>query len=261
MLSNTDLRALLFPQDPTVERLVSVGDEAISEGQLQASSIDLRSGAVRAVDDRRNGDVLRMDQGVYRLKAGGIAVVETQEKISLPADIAGIMFPKSGDLAQRGILITNFGHVDPGYSGVLTYTLVNMSTDTFDVKIGESLATLLLLPLRSPADPAWRPRRRLSDGRPATGMSDEQVRMLGSDFLAFEKRGLELIHREAQDLKREVRDMVFGLRWQVVALLVGALAAAVLPFMLTQAYNVGRLEAEIEKLQQLRATPVPRPSE
>ena len=52
------------------------------------------------------------------------------------------MFPKSGGVADRGILITNVGYIDPGYSGKLRYAIINMGNAQFTLRKGDFLGSV-----------------------------------------------------------------------------------------------------------------------
>lgn len=77
--------------------------------------------------------------------------MRTKERITLPDDLAATAYPPTS-LSHKAVLMTNPGHIDPGYSGHLHFTLINMSKETVQLSQGTSLATLLFFPLSSPAN-------------------------------------------------------------------------------------------------------------
>ena len=109
---------------------------------VQPSSIDLRIGRILIPDeetDKENTQVASM----WRIKAGHSVVIETRETVTLSSKISGFGFPPAS-LAAKGLLVTNPGHVDPGYSGTLRLTLINMGRSEFPLREGLPIISLLL---------------------------------------------------------------------------------------------------------------------
>ncbi len=150
-LTNHDIRQM-YAAGQTPIRLTGHDDKTrIEDLALRPAKFDLRIGQIHPP-----GTPVGQRKQYHVLKARGVALVETLEDIHLPDSIMGMMFPKSGEVAQRGLLITNFGHVDPGYKGKLTYTVINMSSEDFELRHGDALACLMLYSFDHSADPAWR---------------------------------------------------------------------------------------------------------
>lgn len=64
----------------------------------------------------------------------------------MPAKLAGIGFPPTS-VSAKGVLMTNPGHVDPGFIGHLQFTLINMGKDRFTLAQADRIVTLLLFEL------------------------------------------------------------------------------------------------------------------
>ena len=97
------------------------------ENPFQHCSLDLRVGAIY-IPESKEGDLGSMSHprtDDYVLGTGGTALIKTKEKITLPSDVGAICFSPSS-MALKGVMITNMGHVDPGYSGYLHFTAINM---------------------------------------------------------------------------------------------------------------------------------------
>ena len=93
------------------------------------------------------------------------------------------MFPKSGGVADRGILITNVGYIDPGYSGKLRYAIINMGNAQFTLRKGDFLVKVLFFSLNQPSVPDW---SDLHSSIPAPTRT--ALHSLGRDFAAVEDR-------------------------------------------------------------------------
>ena len=75
-----------------------------------------------------------------------ITLVKTGIAISLPAQCAGFVLPRSGLSTKHKItLINSPGLIDPGYTGELLVPLINHSTEDYEIKIGDRIAQLVLI--------------------------------------------------------------------------------------------------------------------
>jgi dUTP pyrophosphatase len=81
--------------------------------------------------------------------AGGRASVGTGLAVEIPPGHAGLVLPRSGLAARHGIALTNApGLIDPGYRGEIRVLLLNSDpTERFEVRPGDRIAQLLLVPL------------------------------------------------------------------------------------------------------------------
>ena len=106
----------------------------------------LRAGAV-APRRSRPGDAgldLSAAEAVV-LAPGERAKVPTGVAIALPDGVCGLVVPRSGLAARKGVA-PFIGLVDPDFRGELCVTLHNHSGETFTAAAGERIAQLLLLP-------------------------------------------------------------------------------------------------------------------
>jgi len=80
--------------------------------------------------------------------AGGRASVGTGFAVEIPAGHAGLVLPRSGLAAKRGVTLANApGLIDSGYRGELRVLLLNTDPDEdFEVEPGDRIAQLLLTP-------------------------------------------------------------------------------------------------------------------
>jgi dUTP pyrophosphatase len=84
----------------------------------------------------------------FTLHAGERRTVATGVSIALPRGYVAFIVPRSGLAARHGITIVNSpGTVDAGYRGEISVTLLNTdSTESFDVKPGDRIAQMVVLP-------------------------------------------------------------------------------------------------------------------
>jgi dUTPase len=111
-----------------------------SKSPVQASSVDLHIGAILlpGVDEDDPGSVTK-PQTDLALKFGHTVVITTQEQLNLPNSIAAFGFPPA-HLSFRGLLMTNPGHVDPGYAGPMRFTVMNVGKE--DITFAQATPSL-----------------------------------------------------------------------------------------------------------------------
>jgi len=84
-----------------------------------------------------------------RLEPGDRASVGTGIAVSIPDGHAGLVLPRSGLAARRGIALVNApGLIDPGYRGELRVLLLNTDrAEPFTIAVGDRIAQLVVVPL------------------------------------------------------------------------------------------------------------------
>lgn len=78
---------------------------------------------------------------------GGRASVGTGLAVEIPVGHAGLVLPRSGLAARRGVTLANApGLIDAGYRGELRVLLLNTDpTDPFTIGVGDRIAQLVLI--------------------------------------------------------------------------------------------------------------------
>lgn len=111
-------------------------------GTAAEFEVSLTFGSVVSVQHPASNDTfVNVDADGFVLKGKGIATVETRERISVPHNLFGIIFPK-GTLAHRYGIVVPTTKVDPGFSGKLRILLVNHSQKSKQIKPDEIIASL-----------------------------------------------------------------------------------------------------------------------
>ncbi len=180
LLGNKQLRKLILRDGQIVSglRRKNLRD---SDAAIQPASIDLTVGRVIIPpSDRQFPRVVSEVRDFYLLPRGGSVVVELHEEITLPADIGGILLPKNGHFASKALLITNFGHVDPGFHGFLKCTVINFGHDEYMLEAGTPIACLLLFKLDENSYPDWS-----TSNRHGQETIETHAKVLGRYFLDF----------------------------------------------------------------------------
>jgi len=167
MLAENELRIEL-----NAGHVFDLTNTAVSNFNVQPSSIDLTVKLIHLPDANK---VKRS----HKIDPGETVILEVNEVFSLSNEISGIVFPKN-NLSKNGIIMTNPGHIDPGYKGILTLYLVNMSKQTFILRERDAVARLLLFKTSSVTSGYL--------GGPVTRIDQEQLNTMGKDFAGLDKR-------------------------------------------------------------------------
>jgi hypothetical protein len=159
-------------------------------------------------------------------------------------------------MSKNGILMTNPGHIDPGYKGRLGFTFINMSRKDFKVNTSTAVATVVFFRLSRDAAMAYGPPRTTQGSDKLNDMLDN----LTTDFLSVEKRA-------KKQARRQIRGYgVLGFLIALISLVASNVTIIQLATPSTddltrqqvqQARQIGAMSSEIAQLQaqssQLRA--------
>ena len=80
--------------------------------------------------------------------SGGSAIIDTGVHAQLPPDSVGMLKSKSGLNVKHGIV--SEGVIDCGYDGSITVKLYNHSDTAYQVKRGDKISQLVILPVLRP---------------------------------------------------------------------------------------------------------------
>ena len=82
------------------------------------------------------------------LQPGERALVPCGIAIAIPVGHVGLVHPRSGLAVDHGLTLLNApGTIDAGYRGELKVLLINHGSETVEVRHGERVAQLLLMPV------------------------------------------------------------------------------------------------------------------
>jgi len=198
----------MFLRDVDIEALVnsghvrgvrSVRDPDARDSPIQPCSLDLTIGRifVPGVSASDLGGAANA-RSSHTLEAGETVVVETQESFHLPSDIGAFGFPPT-TISKVGVLVTNLGHIDPGYDGTIKFTLVNMGRKSYSLRSGENIYTTLFFRLKDDVRADYRQRSRTGGAAGNTQRMDELLDSLPPDFLDVDSRANEAAKKAVSD--------------------------------------------------------------
>lgn len=130
---------MILPRETYLEEVKIV--PPADKWQKNAVALDLRIGtkiyypAIDTYQDIEFGNKIVVFPGAHFL-------IQTLEKVTLPEDIAGVVYPRSG-VNRRGVSVDITGIVDPGYSGHLMIPVSNHMTVPVEFFPGERIAQIM----------------------------------------------------------------------------------------------------------------------
>ncbi len=233
--------------DPLVKDLKVPNNWLDKESPIQPSSIDLHIGSIFLP-----GTELGIDGSedkplsAHTLRSGQTALITTLEVLNLPDNIAAIGFPPSRVSAQ-GVLMTNPGHVDPGYKGPMHFTVINMGRQEYHLRIDGVIVTVLFFEMSSAARIGYSTR---NGGGISGSPKQENINILSADFLDVERRAEGLAKEEVRKAGLLLEQFKMRERFIVALMTLLVLVAGWVGSWLT---GVKGLEAKIQQLEKAQA--------
>src|SRR5262249_24020852 len=111
---------------------------------VHSTSLDLTIGEIfipgTSPDDLGGSNRAKRE---HNLGQGHTAVIRTREILRMGPHRAAIGFPPA-HVSLKGLLMTNPGHIDPGYEGPLHCTVINMGQESYALNRGDRLIRVLI---------------------------------------------------------------------------------------------------------------------
>jgi deoxycytidine triphosphate deaminase len=198
LLTDVELKGRIDNLVPPLITEMSTDDWQSKDSPIQASSVDLHIGRIQIPFETGRDPVQAFSapNDYHSLTTGQTAVLTTIETLNMPPNVAGIGFPPSS-VSINGLLMTNPGHVDPGYTGPMHFTVINMGRVPYTLRIGDRICTVLFFELGSDVQADYRKRHGGSADTqvpsvPPAGLREVEVNRLAKDFVDVEKRARDI---------------------------------------------------------------------
>jgi dCTP deaminase len=111
--------------------------------------------------------------GTVMLHPGEKAIVVTDEYIKIPNDIAVTVRLKSS-LARQMILSPMGLFIDPGYEGRITFCLLNMGEEPYELRLGRRVGQFIFHTLSEPCEIPYGDERRKSHYQGSTSLTENK---------------------------------------------------------------------------------------
>lgn len=142
----------------------SIDDRFDYKNQIRGASIDLRLGTkaryikdgltVRVGDKKDEGsysEFKEIDRGYLSIKPNETVLVNTMERLLIPADMLGILSGRSS-IARMGLMIHCCqSFIVPGHIQNVPLQLTNLTKNVIEIEIGSSICQLSLVHLHTPS--------------------------------------------------------------------------------------------------------------
>lgn len=214
ILIDTQLRAKVS-KNPS--ELIDITASGVTP-TIRGCSIDLHIGPIYrpGIEAGKEGSATNPHRLPVSLEQGETAVIETIESFKLDNFHAGFVFPSSR-VSIQGLLMTNPGHVDPGYSGSLHVTVINMGREPFSLQPGQSFLRAFIHKLDAQA---------VTQSPKSNPVLQELLNKLSPDFLNVKSRAEDAAkkHIDRAVLRTQWLQFVFPVIATIVAAGLGAAA-------------------------------------
>jgi deoxycytidine triphosphate deaminase len=149
---------------PPLATHVTVDEFRNENSKIKAATLDLTIGGIYlpGTENCKPGGVYA-PLAEHTLSQGRTAVIKTKEVLNLSADLAAVAFPPAG-LSLKGLLMTNPGHIDPGYAGPLHLTVINMSHTPFPLSTSDRIIRVVFIKLDKEPKSTYADRHTSSAG-------------------------------------------------------------------------------------------------
>lgn len=118
--------------------------------QVNAAALDLRIGTKIYRPNNGREEIIGAGRKIT-INSKEHFLIQTLEKITLPNDIVGIVYPRSGT-NRKGITLDMTGIVDPGYSGHLMLPVSNLMSSSVKFYPGERIAQIVFQRVEKPTE-------------------------------------------------------------------------------------------------------------
>lgn len=170
----------LYQHSDYLAQAETLADPKIDLNQIKGASLNLKIGKiyVPGTSSEELGGVAK-PLTVFSLQQGATVVLKTSQEIKLNARQTGIMFPPN-HVSLKGVLMTNPGHVDPGFEGHLHVTVINMGSAPYPLKLDEQVIRLMIFELDDKVENPY--------GVGKDPVTEELLKNLSFDFFDINKR-------------------------------------------------------------------------
>lgn len=225
LLKDDELQTLYLGKSPVITGVAIPGSYTDTKSPIQPSSIDLHIGKICVPAEDVSQPPSERTSGRHSLVPGQTAVLTTRECLRMGPNLAAIGFPPS-HVSVQGILMTNPGHVDPGYVGPMHLTVINMGRDSYDVSINDAIVTVLFFDLEASVAADY-------SARNPGPLPEPDVNKLSRDFVNVENRARSIASNAI------LRAGIYG----AIGAAVLTIATQVLPYYLGGIEEVKRNQA------------------
>ncbi|TLN00205.1 hypothetical protein FDZ73_20140 [bacterium] len=224
-------------------KLIEGIDPSQINNDIRGCSVDLHVGDIfrPGVEAQSPGSASTPNRLQLVLNEGETAVIQTVERFRLDAQHAGFVLPVSS-ISVQGLLMTNPGHIDPGYEGPVHVTVINMGKKPFAIQPKMRFLRAFIYKLdqavASPKSPT---------GSATTAVTQELLDKLSPDFLSVNTRAASAAKKEVEATVKTAH--FFQYAFPAMMAVLGTVGGAVVAN-----YSVAsRFEERIKTLEEAKA--------
>jgi deoxycytidine triphosphate deaminase len=192
------------------------------DNPFQQCSIDLHVGFIYVPETEPSniGGAYNPKTDEHVLMTGHTVMIRTKEKITMPNNVGGICFSPSR-LSLKAVLVTNMGHVDPGYSGHLHFTAINMGKEPYAFRVNDIICSMIFFKLSESVLPYGKEHFTTIKN----GKQDLHIPVVISNYFPKLARDFVDVEKRAQSIAKEEIDRTKF--WQIGVPVIAAVIIAV----------------------------------
>jgi deoxycytidine triphosphate deaminase len=218
VLSDSAIRGRLAATPPILTG-VDIGSHGNVSSKIQPCSVDLAIGEISlpVAEPYEKSDNLRCSS--HTLGVGACVRIFTAERLNLIGphrQIAGFVHAPAR-LTRKGLLMLDIAHVDPGFTGMLSFTVINVGAQEIHLSVGNLIATLIFFDVSPEVEIDYSQLK--PDEKTYLGAADD-IKCLAPDLLDIKK--------QAEGVARKVYAEKDSLKNKFVEAFIGAIVGAVL---------------------------------
>lgn len=102
----------------------------------------------RATKDSAGADLFACLDEPVTVKPMERKLIPTGIAASIPVNMGGFVFPRSGNAVKKGMSLANaVGVIDSDYRGEISVPVINLSDSPFTIEDGDRIAQLVIIPV------------------------------------------------------------------------------------------------------------------
>ncbi|MGA3053924.1 MAG: hypothetical protein ABSD63_06935 [Candidatus Korobacteraceae bacterium] len=205
---------------------IDIGSHGKISSKIQPCSVDLSIGEIQLPGTEPYEKCGNLRCSSHTLSVGGCVRIFTKEELNLTGphrQIAAFVHAPAR-LTRRGLLMLDIAHIDSGFKGNLSFTVINVGAEEILLKAGDLIATVLFFEVSSPLDIDY---SQLTADETTYKGAAKDIEKLASDILDIKKQARSVaqkVYEEKDSLKKKLIDAFFG---AVLGAILGVLAGYV----------------------------------
>ena len=211
---------------PPIVSEIDIASHGSISSKIQPCSVDLSIGEIQLPGTEPYEKCGNLRCSSHILTVGGCVRIFTKEELNLTGphrEIAAFVHAPAR-LTRRGLLMLDIAHIDSGFSGRLSFTVINVGAQNMSLNAGDLIATVLFFEVSPPVQVDY---KQLKQDQTTYLGAAQDIEKLASDVLDIKKQArsvAEQVYKEKDSLKNKLIEAFLG---AVIGAIIGVLGGYV----------------------------------